>query len=915
MATHRGRGARRRRSALRSGAHGSRPVKRTQQSADLVAVLEQRREARAGGELAVSGSTTLTLGDRDAKWDATAAEKAVREWSGATEKPNAQYAKAFFLERGDGENFDDYGLGFAEPVDGKLQANWGGITAVAGALSGARGGVKDVADSDIAEIKTKVADYYAKAAKKYGYDSLKAPWEAVAEASIAFALEHGLDIFYANGEDGTEVYAGMGGDFNPVELVDVQKRAAAHALAYAQLGPDADESLLEMAAALWLDELAAPETITAAVGDVAWAPEDGFRDLICDVNDALAEMDLPRGDGDEYGYMPHVVDAAIRLDKVLIGCGDGDYYVAPITVGDDNEPIVSDPSEWVPVEKGMIEVAPETPDGDAAMRTGIAQLAGIGRLVFAAVADEVEATLPEAHQPGSRMPARNPSPRTPAAPAASTAAPEGPTAWSAILAPEGKLTSDGRAFAPGSITWRELPLTLMAMIETSEGGHVGAQVAGRVDDIWRDDAAGLIRGKGVFDTGEYGSEISRLVGDETLRGNSVDLAIGDYITGPRSDWFDEDGNWIGELDNDGKWQPANGGSAVGQSILDVYNEDTIAVVLSAEIGMTTVCPFPAFGVAKIAVGDSLVAGANPAFWTVTQQGGWTVEECTQCTETVVAAAVESEQSEFVPNILSDDGENWRVANYLNAEDVRFTGTYEECVEHLRQYASVSESSSGDALTAAAAGLVPERPPAEWFENPNFAEPTAITVDDDGRISGHAAAWGVCHIGFPSVCRTAPHSKTDYAYFHLGEIVVEDGSRIACGQITLDAPHADLRLGRSAATSHYDHTGTVVAHVRCGEDEHGIWVAGALQPDAPADKVRLLRGSKLSGDWRDGELVALLAVNVPGFPVPRQQALAACGADGDQVLALVAAGIPVFEAELSEDELERFSELRELAQAS
>jgi hypothetical protein len=502
---------------------------------------------------------------------------------------------------------------------------------------------------------------------------------------------------------------------------------------------------------------------------------------------------------------------------------------------------------------------------------------GMGRLVFAAIADEVEATLPDAHQPGSRLPARNPSPRTPAAPE-SSAAPEGPTAWSAILAPEGKLTSDGRAFAPGSITWRELPLTLMAMIETSEGGHVGAQVAGRVDDIWRDEKAGLIRGKGVFDTGEYGTEIGRLVGDETLRGNSVDLAIGDYITGPRSDWFDEEGNWIGVLDADGKWQPANGGSSVGQSILDVYNEDTIAVVLSAEIGMTTVCPFPAFGVAKIAVGDSLVAGANPAFWTVTQQGGWTVEECTECVETIVAAAALAADGAVTPDEMRADLEL-------------------------------------DPLTAAAAGLVPEQPPREWFEDPGFTEPTAITVDDNGRISGHAAAWGVCHIGFPSTCRTAPHSKTDYAYFHLGEIVLEDGSRIECGQITLDAPHADLRLDRSGATSHYDHTGTVVAHVRCGEDEFGIWVAGALQPDAPAEKVRLLRGSKLSGDWRDGELVALLAVNVPGFPVPRQRALAACGDDGEQVLALVAAGIPVFEAELSEEELERFAELAALAEAS
>jgi hypothetical protein len=58
-----------------------------------------------------------------------------------------------------------------------------------------------------------------------------------------------------------------------------------------------------------------------------------------------------------------------------------------------------------------------------------------------------------------------------------------------------------------------------------------------------------------------------------------------------------------------------------------------------------------------------------------------------------------------------------------------------------------------------------------------------------------------------------------------------------------------------------------------------------------ERVRELRGAALSGDWRSIsgalELLGLLAVNVPGFPVPR--ALAASGDDG-QPLALVAAGI-------------------------
>jgi hypothetical protein len=92
-------------------------------------------------------------------------------------------------------------------------------------------------------------------------------------------------------------------------------------------------------------------------------------------------------------------------------------------------------------------------------------------------------------------------------------------------------------------------------------------------------------------------------------------------------------------------------------------------------------------------------------------------------------------------------------------------------------------------------------------------------------------------------------------------------------------------------AHYEHTGRAIADVNAGEDAYGIWVAGALRPGATDDQVRALRGAPLSGDWRkigsSGlELVAALAVNVPGFPIPRPQGLAAGGA----MQALVAAGM-------------------------
>src|SRR4029079_16942320 len=75
-------------------------------------------------------------------------------------------------------------------------------------------------------------------------------------------------------------------------------------------------------------------------------------------------------------------------------------------------------------------------------------------------------------------------------------------------------------------------------------------------------------------------------------------------------------------------------------------------------------------------------------------------------------------------------------------------------------------------------------------------------------------------------------------------------------------------------------GMVAADVRVGEDEHGIWVAGALRSHLSDEDVRAFRAALLSGDWRRIagrlELVAALAVNVPGFPVPRTRSLVASG---------------------------------------
>jgi hypothetical protein len=100
------------------------------------------------------------------------------------------------------------------------------------------------------------------------------------------------------------------------------------------------------------------------------------------------------------------------------------------------------------------------------------------------------------------------------------------------------------------------------------------------------------------------------------------------------------------------------------------------------------------------------------------------------------------------------------------------------------------------------------------------------------------------------------------------------------------------MGMSAAevAAHYDNTCTAAAELAAGEDEHGIWVAGRVMPGLDDDARYKLEGAALSGDWRrirgSMELLAALAVNAPGFPVP-YRALVAAG----EPVALVAAGLP------------------------
>lgn len=200
----------------------------------------------------------------------------------------------------------------------------------------------------------------------------------------------------------------------------------------------------------------------------------------------------------------------------------------------------------------------------------------------------------------------------------------------------------------------------------------------------------------------------------------------------------------------------------------------------------------------------------------------------------------------------------------------------------------------DVLVAAGGPLLP---PEAWFQDPDLPGPTPLTIADDGRVFGHAFLWDTPHRALPG--RTPPHSPSGYSHFTTGS------RRAACdcpdrggqveiptGVITLGTSHASpsRTVSPREAVSHYEQTGLAAADVAMGEDEHGGWVAGALRPGVSDERLIELRGASLSGDWRfiGGrlDLVAILAVNTPGFPVPRT----AFHVEQGRETALVAAGV-------------------------
>lgn len=475
--------------------------------------------------------------------------------------------------------------------------------------------------------------------------------------------------------------------------------------------------------------------------------------------------------------------------------------------------------------------------------------------------------------------------------------PQGNEDFHALLVVEGVWTGDGRYIDEGALDWRNLPLPLMATDRTTEG-HMDAVLVGNLTRVERDGREVHAWGNFVASEDPATINLQSLIRNGDLRGVSVDLDSVEYeVLMP-----------MPEMEEPEDMEPDDEGNMV------FPGDMTRMRITGARIMGATVVPFPAFQEAFIestpALTASLLATRLVSGWIqqfasyddidfVPPQGAreeaelglkWREEHGRGGTAVGVARArdisngkqlspdtVTRMVSYFARHEVDKQGKGWspdedgfpsagRIAWALWGGDPGRVWAEKVRAQMERRDGEGSIVASGHPIVA------PVVPPAAWFADPQLSGPTPLTVDDNGRVFGHLAVWGQCHIGHTNRCVEPPASMANYAHFLTGEMLCDDGTRFAVGQITMNGNHAPHSYNAEQTAAHYDNTATAVADVTAGEDAYGIWVAGALRPELSPAHIRGLMASDVSGDWRriggNLELVAVLAVNVPGFPKVR-----------------------------------------------
>jgi hypothetical protein len=531
------------------------------------------------------------------------------------------------------------------------------------------------------------------------------------------------------------------------------------------------------------------------------------------------------------------------------------------------------------------------------------------------------------------------------------------TAWKMPIAVIGKPTGDGRQFDAGALGHRDLPLPLR-YVASDSGGHSNAVIVGHISKIGNE-KSGVLPAEGEFyDDSSWPEDVrsaalaARKFTANKVIGPSVDLDQQEVEIVPEpkaySAWKKEQ---AGKIKAAKMAHSKLSGSDCGCGADPVmaeepYDGPRLRMIRSGRLASATLVHIPAFaelaGHAKLTLDssdpnvDGTTASAkieNDAEMSDDQDTGiWlTDDDFLEFAKRRLPSKNKDGETEpsgqaehgglFADRSKIDD------ADFVDPEGRRFPITdcssvgdavssygranpkipYEKFKARVMAIAKRKgcESSlpdnwkAGAKMAALMAAGAPAAPLGEWFDDPDLPGPTPLHIGDDGRVYGHVAVWDTCHVGIGNSCVKPPKTQTNYAYFHTGEVVVDDGSRIPVGRLTYGGGHAQPSLGYRAAAEHYDQTSNTGALVRAGEDAHGIWVAGALTPEADEAAVRQMRAAPLSGDWRriggNLEMVAALHVNTAGFPIPRAMAASIHGGVLDaaetesDMLSLVSAG--------------------------
>jgi hypothetical protein len=444
--------------------------------------------------------------------------------------------------------------------------------------------------------------------------------------------------------------------------------------------------------------------------------------------------------------------------------------------------------------------------------------------------------------------------------------------FTSVIGRLGIPTGDGRIISPGGLTSRDLPLPLSWQRESGEG-HGGAVVVARMETIEFHQDMVLVTGHMLDVSGAW--EAEELI-EAGVIGPSMDLDDMTYV---------------------------------------VDEEDRI-VITSARVAGATLVSIPAFAEVSITLdpmpaeptqvpeSDWLMASVRSSGWSdmpiadesrawdgpsaagrVASWAGVNEDDAPDSAWNTYARAFLRKDDDADPHTKGAYG--FGIADVVDgtltivprgvfaaaaAVQGARTGSAPADADGMKRvlsgiYRRMDRTAPWDDSVQASATA--QLPPLEYFTRP--ASVTPVTVDGD-RVYGYVATWGTCHIGLPG-CTTAPASSTAYAHFLRQEQVTSTGESLPVGVLTVGGGHADTSVGIIPAMSHYDDVGAAVARVFAGEDEHGIWVAGWVPPYADPDKVRMLSDLDVSGDWRrvggNLELIAVCAVNTPGFPVLRK----------------------------------------------